>query len=51
MLRAFLLVLAFGGILLTAAGCSTPQERSGYNTKPFNSPAGWELQPYGSFQN
>ena len=41
-------------LALLLCGCeffSTPQERRGVNPEPFNSQAGWELTPYGSYQN
>ena len=39
-------------LLLGVAACSTPQERSGRNPRPFNSPAEWETNPYGDmFRN
>ena len=38
-----LLVLSAAAFL---CGCSTPQERSGHNLRPFNEPAGWENNPY-----
>ena len=48
------MLLAAAGIalMLLFGGCTTPQERSGHNPKPFNTPAQWETNPYGSaFQN
>lgn len=33
-----------------AGGC-TPQERMGYSPIPQNSPASWELSPYGPIHN
>lgn len=39
-------------LFLSAAACSTPQERSGRNPRPFNAPAEWETTPYGGmFRN
>lgn len=42
------LVLAAGAaafVFSLLSACSTPQERSGHNPKPFNRPADWELNP------
>ncbi|MBO5791670.1 MAG: hypothetical protein J6S54_04275 [Lentisphaeria bacterium] len=46
--NGILLILAL--LFLCAAGC-TEYERSGYSAIPQNSPAGWELAPYGDFRN
>ena len=50
-MKFFLPGMVFVGLALLLSGCSTPQERSGYNPKPFNTPARWETAPYGGFQN
>ena len=52
MLRNLILSILAAALFLSAAACSTPQERSGRNPKPFNSPAAWETNPYGDvFRN
>jgi hypothetical protein len=39
-------------LFLGVAACSSPQERSGRSTRPFNEPAAWETNPYGDmFRN
>ncbi len=43
---AVMLVLLF----LFAAGC-TEYERAGFSAIPQNSPAGWEIAPYGDLRN
>ena len=51
-LRYVILSILAAALFLSAAACSTPQERSGRNPKPFNSPASWETNPYGdAFRN
>lgn len=45
MLRKIILMIFFMAVLFWGVSC-TPYEREGYNPKPFNAPAGWELQPY-----
>lgn len=47
MIRFFLLLLLVSGCLVACCSCMTPQERSGVNPKPFNTPANWERDPYG----
>ena len=37
-------------LFLWSSGC-TEYERSGYSAIPQNSPAGWELAPYGDLRN
>lgn len=52
MLRYLILGTLAAALFLSAAACSTPQERSGHNPRPFNSPASWETNPYGDvFRN
>ena len=41
------LILSILAAALFPAACSTPQERSGRSTRPFNEPAAWETNPYG----
>jgi len=51
-LRFFMLAILAAALFLGVAACSTPQERSGRNPRPFNSPAEWETNPYGGmFRN
>lgn len=51
-LRHLILTILAAALFLGAAACSTPQERSGRNPKPFNTPASWETNPYGdAFRN
>ena len=51
-LRYVILSILAAALFLSAAACSTPQERSGRNPRPFNSPASWETNPYGdAFRN
>jgi hypothetical protein len=50
--RYFILSILAAALSFCAAACSTPQERSGHNLRPFNSPAAWETNPYGdAFRN
>ena len=50
--RVLILVILAAAFFLSAAACSTPQERSGHNLRPFNAPAEWETNPYGGmFRN
>ena len=52
MLRYLILGSLAAALFLSAAACSTPQERSGRNLRPFTSPAAWETNPYGDvFRN
>ena len=52
MFRYLILIILAAALFLSAAACSTPQERSGRNPKTFNSPAAWETNPYGDvFRN
>lgn len=46
--KIILLVTAMAALLFTAA--CTQYERDGFNPKPFNAPAGWEVQPYHNYQ-
>ncbi len=46
MLQKIILLIAGVAVLLFAGVSCTQYERDGFNPKPFNSPAGWELQPY-----
>ena len=51
-LRFLIPAILAAALFLSAAACSTPQERSGRNPRPFNSPASWETNPYGdAFRN
>ena len=51
-LRSLILCILAAALSIGAAACSTPQERSGRNPRPFNSPASWETNPYGdAFRN
>ena len=51
-LRSLILAIFAAALFLSAAACSTPQERSGRNLRPFNEPASWETNPYGNaFRN
>ena len=45
--RSLILYILAAALSLSVAACSTPQERSGHNPRPFNSPAAWETNPYG----
>ncbi len=47
MIRLFLFLVLVSGSIALCCGCTTPQERSGVNPKPFNTPANWERDPYG----
>ena len=47
--RIIFLILGMTAILFTVTAC-TQYERDGCNPKPFNAPAGWELQPYSNYQ-
>jgi len=39
-------------LFLSVAACSTSQERSARNRRPFNEPTSWETNPYGdAFRN
>jgi hypothetical protein len=49
MRKLILLVLLLAGVMILS-GC-TERERAGYSAIPQNSPAGWEIRPYGDFQN
>ena len=50
--RTVILALLAALLAVGAAACTTPQERSGRNPRPFNSPAQWETNPYGDmFRN
>ena len=52
LLRSVALAVLAAALFLGATGCTTPQERSGRNPRPFNSPASWETNPYGDmFRN
>ena len=45
--------LLFGGaalVFLFLAGCAE-SERSGFSSIPQNSPASWEMSPYGELRN
>ena len=52
-MRRLLLLLAVCVCCILLAACETTQGASRrYSTRPFNSPAGWEANPYGGqFQN
>ena len=52
MMSRFLLLLAAAvGMAVLCCAC-TQYERDGYNPKPFNAPAAWELRPDGyQFRN
>ena len=51
-IRYLILCILAAALFLSAAACSTPQERSGHKPRPFNSPASWETNPYGDmFRN
>ena len=51
-LRYLILTILAAALFLSAAACSTPQERSGRSRRPFNEPASWETNPYGdAFRN
>lgn len=45
---AIILVLSL--VFLFTAGC-TERERSGFSSIPQNSPAAWEITPYGDLRN
>jgi len=50
--RHLILGILAMALAVCAAACTTPQERSGRNPRPFNSPAEWETNPYGDmFRN
>ena len=50
--RPVILGILAAALLMGVAACSTPQERSGRNPRPFNTPAEWETNPYGDmFRN
>ena len=46
--RSILWVLAF--LFLFVAGC-TEYERNGYSAIPQNTPANWEMNPFGDLRN
>ena len=51
-MRFLIPAIIAAALILGVAACSSPQERSGHNPKPFNSPASWETNPYGdAFRN
>lgn len=50
MLKKIILLIIGMAVLLFASISCTQYERDGYNPKPFNSPAGWEIQPYQNYQ-
>ncbi len=51
-LRYLILSILAAALFTGAAACSTPQERSGRNPRPFHSPSSWETNPYGDmFRN
>ena len=50
MLKKIILLIIGMAVLLFAGISCTQYERDGYNPKPFNSPAGWEIQPYQNYQ-
>ena len=51
-LRYLILSILAAALFLSAAACSTPQERSGRSLRPFNEPSSWETNPYGDmFRN
>ncbi|MBQ7731548.1 MAG: hypothetical protein IJT68_06915 [Lentisphaeria bacterium] len=51
-LRYLILSSLAAALFLSAAACSTTQERSRRNPRPFNEPASWETNPYGdAFRN
>ena len=50
MLKKIILLTIGMAVLLFAVISCTQYERDGYNPKPFNSPAGWEIQPYQNYQ-
>lgn len=47
--KIIFLVIGVAVLLCTAVSC-TQYERDGFNPKPFNAPAGWELSPYQNYQ-
>lgn len=47
--KIFFLVVGVAVLLCTAVSC-TQYERDGFNPKPFNAPAGWEMSPYQNYQ-
>jgi len=50
--RHLILCILAAALAACAVSCTTPQERSGRNPRPFNSPAEWETNPYGDmFRN
>lgn len=48
MLKRIIFLIAGVAVLLFAGVSCTQYERDGFNPKPFNAPAGWEVQPYGN---
>ncbi|MBQ7696775.1 MAG: hypothetical protein IJT50_16845 [Lentisphaeria bacterium] len=46
----FPLIWAAALVFLFLAGC-TESERSGYSSIPQNTPASWEMSPYGDLRN
>ena len=46
MSKKIIFLIAGVAVLLFACAACTQYERDGFNPKPFNSPAGWEMQPY-----
>jgi len=50
MRTAFWVIFGAGVILAFASGC-TERERLGYSSIPQNSPASWEIRPYGELRN
>lgn len=50
MLKKIIYLITGVAVLLCTAVSCTQYERDGFNPKPFNSPAGWELNPYQNYQ-
>ena len=48
--KKIIFLIAGVAVLLFACVSCTQYERDGFNPKPFNSPAGWEMQPYQNYQ-
>lgn len=48
--KKIIFLIAGVAVLLFACAACTQYERDGFNPKPFNSPAGWEMQPYQNYQ-
>lgn len=49
-LERFIILMMIALLFFFSAGC-TEYERAGYSAIPQNTPAAWELTPYGDLRN